>query len=399
MIRHLLGFCILISAGLANPVVQKSWAINQSFYNYLQLNFIDPMLITELDQETKDSLRTILAKTTYFEHRNEETGELLHALIPIGEELQISLYREKSGAYKVELIAIRYTKVIENITAKIGVSLQNDLLGITGNSKLSNELASIYDARIDFRRDIHKGDTISVVYERKVRLGSTHGAVTVVSSFIETGRRRHYAFYNPGDEGYYDERGNALASMFLQFPVSYRRITSGYQPSGRSHPILGMVRPHLGVDFGAPMGTPVTSVADGVVRFVGCQTNCNAGYGKLVVIEHKNGWETRYAHLKGYGRNVSFGARVSQGQTIGFLGASGVTTGPHLHFELRKFSQPTNPLALKNVRQQGLKGTELMQFIAMADKSKIELDYFADTAHKGVARLSYNSAQEYLAHN
>jgi murein DD-endopeptidase MepM/ murein hydrolase activator NlpD len=371
----------------ANTVTELLWEKNQSFYDYLLRNGINPAILTKLDDDTQGELKTILAQTPFFEHREAETDRLLHALIPIGEERQISLY-EEGGGYKIELIAIRYQSVIETLTISIEHSLLIDLQKAMGNSRLAQEIMAIFDDRVDFSRDMRRGDQVSAVYIRKVRLGRTHGAITALSCFIETNKKRRYAFYNQSDEGYYDEKGQALAGMFLKYPVFFSKISSTYMPNGREHPVLGVIRPHLGVDFGAKKGASVFSVADGTARFVGCQRGCDEGYGKLVIIEHKNGWESRYAHLNGFARSVRQGARIRQGQTIGYVGNTGITTGVHLHFEMRKHARTTNPLAIKNVRQDGLKGAALERFIEEAKKQKTSLDYYADTASGGVTRLS-----------
>jgi murein DD-endopeptidase MepM/ murein hydrolase activator NlpD len=379
-------------------VSEEIWAPNLAFYDYLAANKIDASILTDLDDETYGALKMILAKTAYYEHRDEESGKLLHALIPIGDERQISLYYDGTN-YRVEIIPVRYFFVTETLNARLKNSMQYDLAQITGNGKLSTELAAIFEARVDFRRDLQKGDRVGAIYDRKIRLGRTWGAVIVKSAFIESRRKRIYAFYRAEDESYYDETGKTLANMFLKYPTRFIKITSGYMPNGRVHPILGVTRPHLGVDFAAPLGTPVVSVADGVVRFRGCQKECATGYGKLVIIEHKNGWESRYAHLNGYANAVAPGGRVKQGQTIGFVGSTGIATGTHLHFEVRKGDQTTNPLALRNVRQNGLKGGELERFIAEAKALQEALDYLADIEEDGVTRITSAPSSDRAATN
>ncbi|MDR0665519.1 MAG: peptidoglycan DD-metalloendopeptidase family protein [Helicobacteraceae bacterium] len=378
--------CCCISL-LSNQVTEKTWATNLAFYDYLAANNIDSSLLADLDDETFGALKTILAETPYYEHRDEESDRLLHALIPIGDERQISLYYDKA-AYRVEIIPVRYYYVTETLNAELKNSLRYDLAQITGNGKLASELVSIFEAKIDFNRDLFKNDRVGAVYDRKIRLGRTWSAIIVKSAFIETRKKRHYAIYRSEDESYYDETGKTLANLFLKYPTQFRKITSEYLPNGRVHPLLGVIRPHLGVDFAAPKGTPVVSVADGVVRFRGCQKECDSGYGRLVIIEHKNGWESRYAHLNDFANSLTPGARVKQGQTIGFVGQSGTATGSHLHFEARKGGQTTNPLALRNVRQNGLEGKELEKFLAEAKELLVRLDYLADVAESGVTRIT-----------
>lgn len=385
MLRAFLVILLSIFSLFAHQIEEQVWPLNQSFFDYLRKNEIPTTLLLNLDEETLGSLKTIMAHTAYDEQR-DENGVLLHALIPIGESSLISLFRS-DDSYTVEIVPARYTVTTETITLNIQKSMQQDIANITGNNKLSNELVSIFNDRVDFRRDIRKNDTVSVVYERKVRMGKTWGSVLVKYAFLETNKKRHYAFFNEDDESYYNEQGKALAGMFLKYPMNYTRISSGYQLNGRKHPILGIVRPHLGVDYIAPVGTPVKSVADGVVRFKGCQASCSDGYGKLVIVEHRNGWETRYAHLNSYSKHIRHGSRVKQGQVIGYSGNTGLSTGPHLHFELRKYGRATNPSKIRSVSKDGLKGKDLERFQAVASKWQRELDYIADMQKEGVVKL------------
>jgi murein DD-endopeptidase MepM/ murein hydrolase activator NlpD len=411
-------FLITAAQMEANQVSEQTWQTNMTFYDYLVANNIAPLILAELDDETYGELKTIGDKTQFYEHRDAETGVLLHALIPIREEQQISLYRiapndeeiyaaqnfprayslaaeepkketpqENAKKYKIEIVPIKYMIVNETLHTRIQNSIQVDLREITGNNKLSTELSAIYDTRVDFRRDVQRNDSIAAIYDRKIRLGRTWGAILVHSAFLELRKNRIYAFYRQEDEAYYDDIGNTLLSMFIERPIEYARVTSGYMPGGRMHPIYGYERPHLGVDFAAPTGTPVYSVGDGTVRFAGCQKSCDQGYGKVVVVEHRNGWETRYAHLNGFSK-ISGGSRVKQGQLIGYVGSSGVTTGSHVHFEVRKGGGPTNPLSLRNVRKDGLKNEEKVAFLKKARDLKATIDYVALKNSNGVTRLS-----------
>jgi murein DD-endopeptidase MepM/ murein hydrolase activator NlpD len=375
---------LLIACSLwAHSLSEQSWPANQTFFDYLEKHDIPFGLYYDLDDELKSAVRTIFADTPFHELRHEESGELLQALIPINEDVQISLM-QVDGTYEVSLEPIRYQVVEESLTFAIEVSLLVDLQRLTGNSKIASELTAIYDDRIDFRRDFRKGDRVSVIYERKVRSGQTWGSVHVKGAFVEAGRNRHYAFFREHDQGYYDNQGKALAGMFLKYPLGFTRISSHYRPSGRHHPVLGYTRPHLGTDFAAPSGTPIRSVADGVIRFRGCQSSCERGYGRLVIVQHRNGWETRYAHLKSFNRYARHGSRVKQGQVIGYVGSSGLSTGPHLHFEVRRAGRPTNPLGIRSVKQDGLSGEELTEFTLIAGRLRADLDYVAAMAEPGV---------------
>ena len=151
------------------------------------------------------------------------------------------------------------------------------------------------------------------------------------------------AFYFEGD--FYDETGKMSRKMFLKSPISFRnyRISSRFS-YGRMHPILKVRRPHLGIDYAAPAGTPVQAVADGTVRFAGR----NGGYGNFVEIRHANGYTTMYGHLKSYGKGIKAGAKVKQGQTVGYVGSTGLSTGPHLDFRIKEKNKFVDFLKMKN---------------------------------------------------
>jgi murein DD-endopeptidase MepM/ murein hydrolase activator NlpD len=192
----------------------------------------------------------------------------------------------------------------------------------------------VFGWQIDFSRDIVKGDHFSVVYERlasslnEVRYGR------LIAARIETRGRANTAYLltdSLGRNAYYDERGISLRRTFLRKPVAFLRISSGFS-SRRFHPVLGIYRAHRGTDFAARMGTEVYATGDGVVKFAGR----DGGYGTMVSLRHPKGIETRYAHLSRLARGITPGVRVQQGQIVGFVGASGLASGPHVHYEFLK---------------------------------------------------------------
>ncbi len=207
-------------------------------------------------------------------------------------------------------------------------------------SRLASALADIYDWDIDFARDIRQGDRFRVYAERLV---SSEGEVMfgrVLASRIDVGGKRHYAFRD--DDGdtpqFWDENGRSLRRDFLRAPLQYKYVSSRFSNS-RWQPILHYYRAHQGTDFAAPYGTPVRSIADGVVTFAGRQGD----YGNMVEVRHANGVTTRYGHLSAFAPGIHGGVAVTQGQYIGNVGASGLATGPHLHFEVRIHGRPVNP--------------------------------------------------------
>jgi murein DD-endopeptidase MepM/ murein hydrolase activator NlpD len=170
-------------------------------------------------------------------------------------------------------------------------------------------------------------------------------------------------------KGYFDIEGNSLRSMFLSAPLQYRRISS-YFSRARMHPVLKYVRPHLGIDYAAPTGTPVSAVADGTVRAVAR----NSASGNYVIIRHAQGYETAYAHLSRFARGMRAGVHVKQGQVIGYVGSTGLATGPHLDFRIRKNGQALNFLTIARNPQTKLLPQDKKDFEALLEKYK---DFFA----------------------
>lgn len=210
------------------------------------------------------------------------------------------------------------------------------------------ELAEIYAFKLDFTHDVRPGDRYRLVYERDARPdGTARGRRILIAEFTNQNQLYPAVLFDPAGDGgtYYDPEGRSVQGMFRRYPVDYVRVTSSFSWR-RYHPVLGVHRAHLGTDFGAASGTPVKATGDGRIEFAGR----NGGYGNMVRIRHPGGYETRYAHLRGFARGIRRGAQVRQGQVIGYVGATGLATGPHLHYELRKGGRP---LDARRVRLPG----------------------------------------------
>jgi murein DD-endopeptidase MepM/ murein hydrolase activator NlpD len=193
------------------------------------------------------------------------------------------------------------------------------------------QLAEIFSSDIDFQRDLRHGDRFSVVYEALAADGEFSGFGRVLSAeFVNQGRAYRAIFFrdDKGRSGYYTPEGRNMRKTFLRSPIEFSRVTSGFTLS-RFHPILQAWRAHKGIDYGAPSGTRVRVTADGVVTSMGRK----GGYGNVVVVRHPNGYETLYAHLSGFSQGLRKGRRVAQGEVVGFVGSTGLATGPHLHYE------------------------------------------------------------------
>jgi murein DD-endopeptidase MepM/ murein hydrolase activator NlpD len=211
--------------------------------------------------------------------------------------------------------------------------------------ELAIVLADILSGEVDFNNDLQVGDTIDVVFERHLREGRAAGYGAILAAeLVNEGRRvRAFRFAGPdGKAGYYDDRGRSLRRFFLRSPLPFQpRITSRFSRS-RLHPVYRTYRAHLGVDYGAPVGTAVLAVANGVVVSAGF----SGGSGRMVHLRHADGYESYYLHLSSFAPGVVRGVRVQQGQLIGRVGSSGTATGPHLDYRLRRNGAFVNPLTV-----------------------------------------------------
>ena len=264
-----------------------------------------------------------------------------------GPEERLRLEREDAD-WGVERETILWTHETVRIAGFIGSSLYaaldsavpDEILDAGERMKLAWDLADVYAWSVDFTRDLQPGDRFSTVIERRV---SPEGEVRygrVLASALELSGKTQTAFRfaQEGREGFYDANGVSLRRAFLAAPVEFRRISSRFSRA-RFHPILRTYRMHAGTDYAADAGTPVMAAGEGTIVHAGW----SGGYGILVEIRHRNGITTRYAHLRALGRGVSRGARISQGETVGYVGSTGLATAAHLHYEFRVNGAPQDP--------------------------------------------------------
>lgn len=261
----------------------------------------------------------------------------------INDELCLNIMRNGNG-FKAEKVKIEY----ERRTGQIGGVINDSLISSIGGGRerlsLALNLSDIFAWDIDFTTDMRSGDTFKMIVEELYQGNEfkRYGNI-LAAEFVNNGKDYHaYRFEHSGKAGYYDDEGKTLKRAFLKVPLSFRRISSRFS-KGRFHPVLKKYRPHHGVDYAAPAGTPVSAVGDGTVTFSGYKGD----YGKLVMIRHSNGYKTYYGHLSRIGKGIAPGVKVGQGEVIGFVGSTGLATGPHLHYEMRVNEKPFNPLRIK----------------------------------------------------
>ncbi len=243
---------------------------------------------------------------------------------------------------------IEYVTLLGTVEATISDNLFQAVADVGESPQMALQLAELFGAEINFIRDLQEGDSFSVLVEKRYREGEYKGYGRILAAhFTNKGKTFEAYLFRDGSERaqYYNRKGENLRKTLLQAPLAFTRLTSRFTHS-RKHPILGHSRPHLGVDYGAPTGTPVKAVGEGTVTKRGWA----GGYGNQIIVKHVAGLESMYSHLSGYARGLRQGQRVRQGQVIGFVGSTGLSTGPHLDFRLRQNGNFINPTKAINPR-------------------------------------------------
>jgi murein DD-endopeptidase MepM/ murein hydrolase activator NlpD len=234
------------------------------------------------------------------------------------------------------------------------------------------DLATIFGWDIDFALEIRKGDSFTVVYEEEFLNGNRFGNGKIIAAeFINRGEVYRAIRYekDDGEYDYYSPDGKSMRKAFLRAPVDFRRISSRFAKE-RFHPVLGKKRPHRGVDYAAAIGTPIKAAGDGKVIFRGVK----GGYGRVVIIKHGSQYSTLYGHMSRFNSSVRSGSRVRQGQTIGYVGKSGLATGPHLHYEFRINGVHRNPLTVKLPASKPLESKYISDFLGKSSHLTTTMD-------------------------
>lgn len=260
------------------------------------------------------------------------------------------------------------TRDVEELLTFADVTIEDSLFmdgereGLDYNITMA--LAEIFSYDIDFALDIQQGDKFSVIYEDRYIDGvkSTPGNI-IAAEFVNQGKTYQAVRFEAADGSaeYYTPNGQTLRKPFLRTPVEFARISSKFNPR-RLHPVLHTIRAHKGVDYAAPVGTPVRASGDGVLSLVETQR----GYGKVIEIQHGSSYSTLYAHLNGFASGIKNGAKVKQGQIIGYVGKTGLVTGAHLHYEFRVNGVHVDPLTVKLPNSQPIDSRHKSQFLAYA---------------------------------
>lgn len=332
-----------------------------------------------------DAYKAVKALGQYYDPRNVKPGQAISVTFDSFDgdvylsamDLKLSaieavrVSRDDKGRYTAQKDQKEVVQEMVAAKAAIETSLYGSAARAGIPASIVAEMIRIFSYEVDFQRDIRQGDGVEILYETYetedgdfARYGDVlYAKLNVGGEDISVYR---YEGKN-GESGYYKENGRTLKRTLMMTPVDGARVSSGY--GMRRHPVLGYNKMHKGVDFAAPTGTPIYAAGDGVVE----KASRFGSYGHYIRIRHDNALKTAYAHLHGYAKGIKPGKRVKQGQTIGYVGNTGRSTGPHLHFEVMKNGKHVNPKSIKSSAGAKLTGAKLKSF--KAQMSRIQSDY------------------------
>ena len=371
MNKFILIFFLFFNFAFAiNSGVEKfKWPEGVSLLQFMEKYEIPLSVYYDLDKEAQELTSEIISGSICYVLR-DDLGKISQLLIPISEELQIQIYKDKFNKFKLDFTPIVYTKQSNSLGISIETSPYNDIVKATGNTALANEFMSVFRGEVDFKR-LQKGDKLVLLYEQKTRLGQPFGSIKILSGMIEENKKGNslYLF----EDKYFDENGKKMESFLLITPINGARIASRFTPK-RFHPILKRYRAHLGVDYAAPKGTKIYAAGNGKVTFVGRKS----GYGNVIEISHGGGYTSLYAHLNGFAKGVKVGTNVKQKELIAYVGNTGLSTGPHLHFGLYKNKQAIDPLKVVKIEKTNIVSKEELKFKALVKDMNAKMDLAMD---------------------
>jgi len=305
-------------------------------------------------------------------------ARLIGLSLRTGPASAVTLSRTFDGALRLRELEESVRDEERVAQGEIHGSLYESAQALGATPAITAQVAKMFAHKLDFQRDIQPGDAFKLVFDRKV----TESGRTIETGDLQYAELHGVRFYrferNGGDVEYFDEFGKNVKGFLLRTPVDGARMTSGF--GMRRHPLLGYNRMHQGIDFGAGMGTPVFAAGDGVVL----EARRWGGYGNWLRIRHTGGWDTGYGHLSRYAKGLKPGQRVRQGQVVAYVGSTGASTGPHLHYEIWRSGKRVNPVGAKVPQGTVLGGSELAAF--RAQKGRIDRMLAGDPA--GGAKLA-----------
>lgn len=374
--KYLLVFLLMIQGLYAAHVTEKEWEKGQTFSEYLETHEIPSDMLGSISKDDLKFLSDINTNYPFYELINSE-GQLLQALIPISEVMQIHLTKNRhNNQYEYDITPIEYEN--KEYFAKVMVESNpySDTLKTVKSKKVAKRLSLALKGTINSKK-LHKGDEIDFIYTQSTRVGKPYLMPDIKVTRVKIGKNENFIYVDEDGHGFTHIGKNVAHKVKVtkkvtstkrvkvnkknsrfRMPLRHIRITSSFSYR-RYHPILKRYRPHHGTDFGAKRGTPLLAVNSGKVSFSGWM----GGYGNVVKIKHGSGYESLYAHQSK--RRVKRGQRVKKGQVIGYVGSTGRSTGPHLHFGLKRHGRWINPM--KVLDKKSIKTSVMKKFTKYED--------------------------------
>jgi len=336
----------------------------ETFYDIFKKERLSISELIEINKVSKNVFNLVKVKPTRsyiiiaIKTNNSDYDKVETLKYSINDWKYLKVYKNSKG-FDAKIVNVPYSK---RFTVLSGI-IHNNLIYAIGETrehlKLAFELADIFESEIDFVTELREGDRFKILVEELWLEGIFKGYGDILAAeFVNNGKRfEAYKFTVNGRTGYYDSKGRSLKKALLRAPLRFRYISSGFSYR-RKHPILKIYRPHLGVDYAAPTGTPVSAAGSGRVKYAGWKGQ----YGKCVIIRHPNGYETYYGHLSRIRKGIKKGVKVKQGEIIGYVGMTGLATGPHLDYRVKKLGRFINPLKMSIPRDKGIPRSQRSAF-------------------------------------
>ena len=348
--------------------ISESGDTYQSIINKLNISKNEKKLLLDTILREKDLKILNINQKLKFKFDNLQKHKIVEFKIETGKKNEILFLKSLNDQFKSEKIKKNYIKKLVYKETVIENSLYNSAINLGIKPNIIIEFARLYGFQVDFQRDIWKDDSFQIIYEEYTddnnKVVDTGEIVFANLNLQNTDLQLYKYEYSENKVDYFDENGKSIRKTLMKTPINGARLSSSY--GKRKHPILGYTKMHTGTDFAAPTGTPIMASGDGKVTKAGW---CGGG-GNCVKIKHNSTYQTVYAHMSKFGRGIKKGVRVKQGQIIGYVGSTGLSTGPHLHYEVIENGKKINSQKLKLPSGKILKGDERKGF----EVSKIKID-------------------------
>ncbi len=348
-----------------------------TLYEFLLDLNLSPQEIFQVLESSKTvyDLKKIKPDTTITLDIDANSNSLNRLVYNYDDQHLLVVHKTPEG-YSTSKEKILYDISLRTIQGTIKNNLFDDAIEAGGNPQIILNFADILAWDVDFFTDLRQNDSFKILFEEVCKDGEFVKCGKILAAeFVNNGRQIRVFYYEDGqgNAGYYDDQGRSVAREFLKSPLRYSRISSGFTKR-RFHPILKTYRPHLGVDYAAPVGTPIEATGDGKIIYCGWKGN----YGKCIKIQHNHVYTSFYGHLSRYAKGMKKGKRVKQGQVIAYVGSTGLSTGPHLDYRLKKNGTFVNPLTLKSTKKHSISKALRPQFQKHKRQMLIKLEQLDD---------------------